>query len=226
MRAVQSQEMCGFSYWQKRIARNVLILVAALLCGGLFWGLFSAGRDFISHLSIASAYVALFLLAAALLLGPWNVWRGNANPVSFDLRRDIGIWAGIMAVVHTVVGLDVHLRGRPWLYFVNEHHTIRCDLFGFSNDTGALAALLIVMLLAISNDLSLRRLGSRKWKFLQQWTYAAALFMFAHAVGYQSIEKRQVSYEVTLWVTIALICALQINGWWIRAHGRARARVL
>lgn len=211
--------MRSFSYWQRRIARNIVIAAAALLCSGLFWRLFSVRRDFISHLSIASAYAALLLLAVALLLGPWNVLLGKANPVSFDLRRDIGIWAGIMAVVHTVVGLDVHLRGRPWLYFVNEHHAMRRDLFGFSNDTGALAALLIVMLLAISNDLSLRRLGTRQWKSLQQWTYAAAVFMLAHAVGYQSIEKRQLSYEVVLWATVALIFILQVSGWWIRIRG-------
>jgi hypothetical protein len=29
----------------------------------------------------------------------------RANPVSFDLRRDMGIWA-ILALVHTGIGLD------------------------------------------------------------------------------------------------------------------------
>src|ERR671925_496038 len=102
-----------FSYWQRRITR---------------------------HVSIATAYPALFLTAAAIFLGPWNVLRGRMNPVSFDLRRDIGIWAGFMALFHTAIGLNVHLRGRPWLYFVDQHHRVRHDLFGFGNDTGLLAS--------------------------------------------------------------------------------------
>jgi hypothetical protein len=33
----------------------------------------------------------------------------NGQPVSFDLRRDIGIWTGILGVVHTAIGLTAHL---------------------------------------------------------------------------------------------------------------------
>src|SRR5437868_3026932 len=102
------------SYWRERIARNVAIAIAVLVCTALFWDLFSVRRDTISRLSIATAYPALFLMAVAILLGPWNVLRGRSNPVSFDLRRDLGIWAGITALLHTLVGLGVHLRGRPW----------------------------------------------------------------------------------------------------------------
>src|SRR5437016_7881935 len=98
-------------YWRERIARNVAIACAALVCSALFWELFSARRDVISRLSIATAYPALLLMAMATLLGPWNVLRGQPNPVSFDLRRDLGIWAGITALLHTIIGLDVHLRG-------------------------------------------------------------------------------------------------------------------
>jgi sulfoxide reductase heme-binding subunit YedZ len=118
----------------------------------IFWQLFSARRDLISHLNIATAYRALFLTGVAVLLGPWNVLRSRPNPASFDLHRDIGIWAGIMAIVHTAIGLNVHLRGRPWLYFIDQHNHVRHDLFGFGNDTGLIAMLLFLLLLAISND--------------------------------------------------------------------------
>jgi hypothetical protein len=33
----------------------------------------------------------------------------NGQPVSFDLRRDVGIWTGILAIVHTAIGLIVDL---------------------------------------------------------------------------------------------------------------------
>ena len=192
----------------------MVIALATLACAALFWKLFSARRDLISHLSIATAYPAFCLMTVALLLGPWNVLRGKPKPVSFDLRRDLGIWAGIVAVLHTAVGLNVHLRGRPWLYFVDEHSRVRHDMFGFANDTGTLAALLFVMLLAISNDLSLRRLGVRKWKSWQRWTYAAAALTALHAVAYQNVEKRQALYDIVFWAAVALMVTLQLAGWW------------
>jgi methionine sulfoxide reductase heme-binding subunit len=142
-----------------------------------------------------------------------NVLRGHTNPVSFDLRRDLGIWAGIMALLHTGVGLNVHLRGRPWLYFVDQHNRVRHDLFGFGNDTGLIAAFLFLLLLAISNDFSLRRLGTRKWKSLQRWTYLAVGLTLMHAVAYQRIERRQVRYESVIWGMTAIVAALQITGW-------------
>jgi len=192
----------------------VAIALATIACVTVFWELFSIRGDVISRLSIATAYPALFLTAAAVSIGPWNVLRGQTNPVSFDLRRDFGIWAGITALLHTGIGLNVHLRGRPWLYFIDQHHQVRHDLFGIGNDTGLLAALLFLLLLAISNDLSLRRLGTRTWKSLQRWTYMAVALTLMHAVAYQFVEKRQAAYRALLWATIAMTAVLQAAGWW------------
>ena len=80
--------------------------------------------DVLSRASFATAYPALVLLAATLLIGPWNVLRQQRNPISSDLRRDIGIWAGALGLLHTAVGQNVHLRGHPWLYYVYEQKTI------------------------------------------------------------------------------------------------------
>ena len=201
------------SYWKRRFYRHAVILLFTLGATGLFWALFRERRDLISHLSIATAYPALFLSAAALLLGPWNVLTNRPNPVSFDLRRDLGIWAGVMAIAHTAVGLNVHLRGRPWLYFVDQHGRLRRDLFGFSNYTGAIAALLFVLLLAISNDLSLRQLGTASWKSIQRWTYVAAALTVGHAVAYQQVEKRQLGYQPVIWIAALAMLVLQIAGW-------------
>jgi sulfoxide reductase heme-binding subunit YedZ len=203
----------GLSYWQRRTVRHLIIALTTLTCIAIFWQLFSARRDLISHVSIATAYPALFLTAAAVLLGPWNVLRHRANPVSFDLRRDVGIWAGIMALLHTAVGLNVHLRGRMGLYFVDQHHRPRHDWFGFGNDTGVAAALLFLLLLAISNDLSLRRLGTRRWKSLQRWTYGAVIITVFHAIAYQHVEQRRYAYEVVLGGITVAIAAFQLAGW-------------
>jgi len=201
------------SYWQWRIVRHFTIALTALSSTAVFWELFSGRRDVISHLSIATAYPALLLTGGAVLLGPCNVLRGRANPVSSDLRRDVGIWAGIMALLHTAIGLDVHLRGRPWLYFVDQHGHVRHDLFGFGNYTGLIAALLFLLLLAISNDLSLRHFGPRKWKSLQRWTYGAVTLSVLHGIAYQHIEKRQTAHAATLWGVTTMVAILQVAGW-------------
>ena len=128
-----------------------------------------------------------------------------------------------MALLHTGIGLNVHLRGRPWLYFIDQHNRVRHDLFGIGNDTGLLAALFFLLLLAISNDLSLRRLGTRTWKSLQRWTYMAVALTLIHAVAYQLIEKRQAAYKALLGATIATTAVLQVAGFWSTKQKHASA---
>lgn len=41
--------------------------------------------------SMGTGYVSIILLAGTLLIGPINVWAKRVNPVSTDLRRDVGI---------------------------------------------------------------------------------------------------------------------------------------
>jgi sulfoxide reductase heme-binding subunit YedZ len=141
---------------------------------------------------MASAYSALALLVVSLCLGPWNVLRSRPNPVSFDLRRDIGIWAGLVALFHTGVGLTVHLRGRMWMYFLKRLHplTLQTTRFGFSNYMGLATAMVLLLLLLISNDISLRKLGIKRWKALQRFSYLAFALTMAHGAAYQLVEKQ------------------------------------
>jgi sulfoxide reductase heme-binding subunit YedZ len=194
-----------------RLFDHILIGVGSVALTVIFMHLFPK-RDFISRVSIGTAYPALFLTAVALLLGPFHVLRGKLNPVSFDLRRDLGIWAGISALAHTAVGLNVHLRGRMWLYFVDTRHHLRGDAFGFGNYTGAVAALVFALLLALSNDVSLRKLGAKRWKSLQRWGYAGVVLTAAHAIAYQQIEKRVLIFQVVLCIVLGIVLAFQLAG--------------
>ena len=175
--------------------------------------------DVITRLSFATAWPALVLLAATLIIGPWRILQGKAPILSQDLRRDIGIWGGTLGVLHACVGQFEHLRGRPWLYYVyektQEHLVpIRHDLFGFSNFTGLFAGLILLLLLATSNDASLRKYGGAGWKSLQRWNYACfgltALHTFGYLIGIQSLKWT--------WIAAASLCvllttALQYLGW-------------
>jgi len=172
--------------------------------------------DLLSRASFATAYPALALLAATLLIGPWNLLYRRPNPVSSDLRRDLGIWAAILAIVHAAVGQFVHLRGRPWLYYVygptEHHHGMRHDLFGLANYTGAIGVLLLALLLATSNDLSLRRFGKKTWKQLQRWNYAAFALVAVHSFAFQGVESQKLHWVLIVAVCVVAALALQIAG--------------
>jgi len=176
--------------------------------------------DVLTRLSFASAYPALILIAATLLIGPIKLLAGDRIPASLDLRRDAGIWAGIAGLFHTAVGQCVHLRGRPWLYYIYENWQqkhflpMRHDLFGLANYTGLVAALILLALLATSNDASLRKFSTPGWKQLQRWNYAIFALTAIHTFTYQvGIEKPQLPFVATAAVAIATSLVLQCVGY-------------
>ncbi len=201
----------------------ILGIVSGLLTAAFYFGLTST--DAVWLLSISTGYVGLALLAASLVIGPYNVLRRLPNPVSMDFRRDVGIWAGVYALAHVGVGLFVHLRGKPWLYFVWEEPQryripLRYDVFGFANWTGLAGGLVIAVLLAVSNDWSLRRFGTQTWKSIQRWNYVAAGTVLAHGVAYQIIEHRQPRLIVLFAVLFAVTLASQAAGFLSRRADR------
>src|SRR5260221_13203515 len=90
------------------------VATASVLVAAIFV-LLNSGRS--DSLSKATAYVGLFYLAVTLVIGPLNVLRGAANPLSTYLRRDFGIIAGVLSLLHTFVGLQVHMSGDFIQYF-------------------------------------------------------------------------------------------------------------
>jgi sulfoxide reductase heme-binding subunit YedZ len=182
-------------------------------------------RDWISRASFATAYPALLLLVATLCIGPLNLLRKRRAAISNDLRRDVGIWAGCVGLAHSMVGQCVHLRGRPWLYYVYENRRkhlllFRHDLFGFANFSGLVAALLLLALLATSNDASLRSLGTPRWKQLQRWNYLCFGLAAVHTMLYQISEGKVSSFVLLSGISIAWTVALQLIGYSKRKANR------
>jgi len=214
---------------RKRVIRHHLPLLILSSSGAAALYFTRTYPDVLTRLSFSTAYPAMIFLGFTLLTGPWNLLCRRGNPVSSDLRRDVGIWAGILGIAHTAVGQCVHLRGRPWLYYLygaREHHRgLRHDLFGFANYTGAIAVVLLAVLLATSNDYSLRRLGSTGWKSLQRWNYALFALAAAHAVGYLVIEKQKIPFDATIAVCIVLTVIMQITGFAVRSQTRSLRKV-
>ena len=204
-------------YWRRRFARHAILGVTSVF-GAASVGLLFPERPSAFRLSMGTAYVSLGLLTMTLLLGPWNVLRGRANPLSTDLRRDVGIWAAVVAFVHIVFGLQVHLSGAMEQYFLwapDSGHLLpfRYDVPGLANYAGLASGLVLLMLLAVSNDAALRRLGPARWKGLQRWNYAGFALMGVHAVLYQSIEQRSGPWMLVMVGSLTVVVATQIAGW-------------
>ena len=223
--------MLSYRLYRRLLRHHLPIGVAASASGYLLY-VTRSFPDVLTRLSFSSAYPALVLLTATLLIGPLKVLAGDRLAVSMDFRRDIGIWAGIVGLFHVAVGQCVHLRGRPWLYYIYENWQqkhflpVRHDLFGLANYAGIFAVFVLLALLATSNDAALRKLGTPSWKRLQRWNYACFGLTAIHTLTYQTgIESQTFGF-----VSIALLCllvtiVLQLAGLRARRYDFANGKI-
>jgi sulfoxide reductase heme-binding subunit YedZ len=204
----------------QRMVRHHLPIGLVTLASAFVLYITRSYPDVITRLSFASAYPALILLTATLIIGPMKMLAGDRLAISFDIRRDVGIWAGIAGIFHAIIGQCVHLRGRPWLYYIYENWQqkhflpVRHDLFGLANYTGLVAALVLLALLATSNDVMLRKLSTPGWKQLQRWNYVCFALTAVHTLTYQTgIETPKLSLVGTAVTTIIITLWLQLVGY-------------
>ena len=123
----------------------------------------------------------------------------------------------MLGIVHVIVGLQVHMNGKFWLYFVPPpdaayRFPLRVDAFGLSNYAGLAAGLILLMLLALSNNAALRSLGALRWKRLQRWNYAVAGLTVVHGALYQLLEKRTAVLVTAFAFIVLMTLALQCSG--------------
>jgi sulfoxide reductase heme-binding subunit YedZ len=204
----------GQGKWEMARAVRHLALAVGIVALAAIGVLTIAKGDLRARVSLSSAYLALALFAVTLVLGPLNRLRRRPNPVNTTLRRDIGIWTGLTGLVHLLVGLTVHLRGRPWEYLVDRDGVPRFDLFGVANYTGLGAGLLLLLLLTLSNDRALRALGTCRWKALQRLAYVAFGLTMLHGALYQVVEKRTLGFVLSFWAVGLGTLVVQVIGVW------------
>jgi sulfoxide reductase heme-binding subunit YedZ len=166
---------------------------------------------------MVTGYLALVLIAVSLAIGPLNILRAVSNPPSINLRRDIGIIAGILAIAHVTLGLQVHFGGDFVRYFLDIKTNvgiagIRVDGFGIANHLGLIATMIILVILCISNNLSIRRLGPRTWKRIQRWNYVGASLVVLHALLYQGVERRKAVFVAGVLIIATATASLQLVG--------------
>ena len=170
----------------------------------------------VGFLIIALGYLSLLLIGITMIIGPLNLMRSRRNPVNIDLRRDVGIWAAIAGCWHVLlVFRGTVLNGQILQYFLQADccgYRLQLDVYGFSNDFGLFATLLLLLLLALSNAVSLRILKGKWWKRMQRLTYPLALLAVAHTLGYQYLNVRGQFLFVMVLILIILVLTCQACG--------------
>lgn len=168
--------------------------------------------------SMSTAYVALILLGATAIIGPIKILLELPLQTSIYLRRDTGIWAGIIALVHVVFGLQGHVGGKFWYYFIappdaTYNFPLRIDIFGITSYLGLGATLILILLLALSNNWSIKRYGAQRWKSLQRLSYTAIGMTLLHNIIFLVAWKRDLMF-VAMFVLVTLaVIIFQVMGY-------------
>lgn len=208
-----------------RMLRHLPYLAAGLILSAIF-AVVTDPRNIQQMVSLATAYTSFIFVAGALLTTFFNNLSGKRSGLSNTFRRNLGIWSGVFAFAHIIAGLSVHFDGRIWLYFLYPADAekllpIRYDIFGFANHIGLAAAAIFAVLLYISNDSSIRRMGPVRWKRRQRLTYPLFAILWMHGVIYMLIEGRAPVFVVFLSLVFAITAFCQVRGFFVRRRIKA-----
>ena len=156
----------------RRVPNWVAYALCSLPAAWLVWLIYAGGLgvDPVKELEQRLGEIALQLIVAGLAVTPLRRMTG----ISFlRFRRAIGIMAFVYATLHLLVWLllDIQLRwAEIWADIVKRPYIT----------VGMTAFVLLVPLVATSNNLALRRMGAAAWHRLHRLTYPAAVLGAVH----------------------------------------------
>lgn len=138
--------------------------------------------------------LALQVFVVSLAVTPLREWTG-VNLSRF--RRALGLWTFFYVFLHLLVWLvlDVQILSQIWADIVKRPYIT----------IGMLAFVLMIPPAITSNDLSIRRLGPKRWKALHKLTFPAAVLAAVHFV--MVAKGFQIEPLVYLAVILALLAA-------------------
>ncbi|WP_226382362.1 ferric reductase-like transmembrane domain-containing protein [Pseudonocardia oceani] len=208
---------------QEGLARHTAVVLGTGLLVSAFW----RGRmdwDPEMRLWRAVGDASIVLLFVVLAMGPAAKFSSRVGRL-LPWRRQIGIWAALTAVAHTVLILNGWVRwdiGRFLGYeFIPQLGRLaRMEPgFGLANLIGLVAVLWLVVLAATSTDRALRRFGPAGWKWLHTGAYTvfylsvlhAAYFLFLHyTLSFHRDPPTPNWFRMPLLALGALVLALQV----------------
>jgi sulfoxide reductase heme-binding subunit YedZ len=175
-------------------------------------------------LVISCGYLCLFYIGLTLCIGAFKLLRQRRVPVNVDLRRDIGIWAGITGLIHVVLAFGTRYSGEilPYFFYPDSFRPL-LTRFGIANDFGLAATIVLILLLVTSNDWSLRKLKGKRWKSLQRLNYLLVALALLHTFLYQDISRREFAFtNITLVLTMVVLLIQALGFVLYRSQGERR----
>lgn len=202
------------SRWQHHALLAFVSLVITLVALALEDG------SLLDKLSMATAYNCLLLLAIALSIGPVNVLRSGRPVINSYLRRDTGIWAAINGIVHLILATSLSMTPQYLDSYVKiSSHAMniqtRESLFLWGSLAAYIVGILLVMLLALSSNKAMQRVGLRWWKRLQRMAYLVFILTVVHAWAFQLIEARNPLLAGLLVLFTLLVFGLQMAAFFV-----------
>ncbi len=187
------------------------LLVTALCAAAWYAG---EAAQATARLSLLTAWLCFLLLAAALCIGPWRALRSGQPTLNDLLRRDLGIWAAIVALAHLLAATVVVMTPVYYSRYINgaDNQPLSNPVGQLSIISGYLIGIVCLVLLAASNNRALRVLGAQRWKRLQRWAYVIFALTAAHGLAFQYIEFRTGSWLTVLSLASLVVLALQLAG--------------
>jgi sulfoxide reductase heme-binding subunit YedZ len=166
--------------------------------------------------------LSLVLVALAMVIGPLTrLSSARVFRKMLPYRRELGIYAVIAAIIHTViiligwVQLDfARLFGFEFHPQLQEYVMVQ-EGFALGNLIGIAALLYGIVLAVTSNDFSQKRLGTSVWKYIQQGAYVlwwlvvlhTAYFLFFHFLDFhrQTPEPNWAQWPFIILVGVVLL---------------------
>lgn len=166
--------------------RHVIVFLVAGLLLFAFW---LSRPEWSSEMRLWRAVgdAAVMLLFASLAIGPLARLCGPAGRL-VAWRRQIGIWAAILAGLHAVLIVDGwaqwsarRLLGYELVAQLGREARMEPG-FGLANLVGLVALAWLLILLATSSDRALRFLGPPAWKWVHHGSYVALYLVLLHSI--------------------------------------------
>ena len=177
--------------------------------------------------SMILGYLAYGCIGVTLLLGPIRAWLpARWAALSGYLRRDMGILAGLAALLHVVL-VFILFSGKPRLMLINGGHDApnsiysmffhayaseggfpypNLSIIGIANYLGLTAFVMLLGLWLTSSNKAVNWLGTPAWKRLHMSNPFLFILVAFHALIYiQSIKGHPHSLADILWLAAAVL---------------------
>lgn len=203
--------------------RHTLAILLAILLVYLFGVVHGQWSD-MHRWNKASADASFLLLTMTMAIGPSaRLWPRMRRLV--PVRRELGIYAIVLALIHTLIIFDGWIEWDFARLFGFEfhpglgHYVMVQHGFGLANAIGLIALVYGMVLALTSTDRAVRLLGGPTWKFIQSAAYVlwalvvvhTAYFLYMHFLDFHRPTPEPNPLQVWFAGMVVLVLGLRIG---------------